>query len=83
MIERIRLLALSGQRATCLQYRYLEAYKRPMKRVIVLLASAAIEGESGLLFPPHKADALVNALNRLLSEPYTPPYERGWAAARK
>ena len=50
----------------------LEAYKRPMKRVIVLLASAAIEGESGPLFPPHKVDALVNALNRLLSEPALP-----------
>ena len=35
-----------------------------MKRVIDLLASAAIEGETGLLFPPHNVDALVTTLNR-------------------
>jgi hypothetical protein len=44
----------------------------PMKRVIVLLASAAIEGETGLLVPPHNLHALVTALNRLLSDPALP-----------
>ena len=33
------------------------------------LASAAIEGETGLLVPPHNVDALVTALNRRLSDP--------------